>query len=124
MTLLQISIKILSDNPLRIISTIFSIAMNQRNKISQKMSLPRCLAVTFQCSLKLAQPIMDLYLTKTILSPHFLPNQKRKKMASIKFSKLLPRALKDKARAKLQRKLTHPTSLPRFLDKTILLAAT
>ena len=127
MTLSQILIKIHLDNLIRRMTILMTslITMRDLNIASPKMSLLRCLAMISPCNPKPLQPIMeDLYLTRTILSLHFLPKKKRRKMDSTKFSKPPPKAPKDKASAKLQRKLTHPTNLPLSTPKTTSLVVT
>ena len=127
MTLSQILIKIHLDNQIRrmTILMISLITMRDLNKASPKMSLLRCLAMISPCSPKPIQPIMeDLYLMRMTSSLHFLPKKKRRKMDSTKFSKPPPKVHKDKASAKLQKKLTPPTNLLLSTPRTTSLVVT
>jgi hypothetical protein len=127
MTLSQILIKIHSDNLIRRMTILMTslITMRDLNKASQKMSLLRCLAMISLCNPKPLQPIMeDLYLTRTILSLHFLQKKKRRKMDLTKFSKPPPKAPKGKASAKLQKKPTLRTNLHLWTPRTTLQVVT
>ena len=127
MTLLLILTKIHLDNLIRrmMISMTFLITTRDLNKASPKMSLLKCLAMISPCNPKPLQPIMeDLYLTRTILSLHFLLKKKKRKMDLTKFSKPPPKVHKVKALAKLKKKPTLLTNLPLWTPRTTLLVVT
>ena len=105
-TLLQISTQIHLEPQPRIkktTSTIFSIIWKaaSHQKPSQRMNLLRCLAMTFQCLIKLSKTTMvAVFLMKTISSLPLEQKRRKRKQAMIRFSKLPPRAPKARDSAK------------------------